>query len=156
MTRRLPICAALCVATALGLAISAPVGAEGVTQVSGQATAAGGDGQGECGGKTSLFTLVLEGDLEGCWYTDSIPYIKETPAGIYMERGTESFEGTWNGESVTFSTTYKFTAKFDADFNEIHGRCQHPIAEGDVDGRVDFKDDVETGIYYYRGHLTAL
>ena len=153
MTRRLILGAALCAAITLGLTNSAPVSAGGMTQVSGQGTAAGGDGQGECGGKTSLFTLVLEGDLEGCWYTDTIPTMKETPSGVYMERGTETFEGTWNGDPVTFSTTYKFTAKFDADFNEIHGRCQHPVAHGDVDGRIDFKDDVETGIFYYRGHL---
>lgn len=97
--------------------------------------------------------MVLEGDLEGCWYTESIPMWRETPSGVYMERGTERFVGTWNGEDVEFTTTYKFTAKFDADFNEIHGRCQHPVSGGDVEGRVDFKDDVDTGIFYYRGHL---
>ena len=139
-------------AVAMMAAVSSPAGARGVTQIAGSATAAGGNGAGECDGATSLFTLVLEGDLEGCWYTTDLQGM-ETPSGVYMERGAEKFVGTWMGEEIEFTTTYKFTAKFDAEGNEIHGRCQHPVDTGDVEGRIDFKDDVETGIFYYRGHL---
>lgn len=147
---------------AMAVAVGALIGVVGignaadaggpVTQISGSATLAGGDGAGACGGETSLLTLVLEGDLEGCWYTDEA-VATVTPSGVVNERGTETFVGTWMGEPITFTTVYKFTAKFDAAGNEIHGRCQHPIVGGDVDGRVDFKDDVDTGIFYYRGHL---
>ena len=51
-------------AVAMMAAVSSPAGARGVTQIAGSATAAGGNGAGECDGATSLFTLVLEGDLE--------------------------------------------------------------------------------------------
>jgi hypothetical protein len=147
---------------AIAVTVGALIGAAGiagvadaggpVTQISGTATLAGGDGSGECGGKTSLLTLVLVGDLDGCWYTDDA-VATVTPSGVVNEGGAETFVGTWMGESITFTTVYKFTAKFDAAGNEIHGRCQHPIVGGDVDGRVDFKDDVDTGIFDYRGHL---
>jgi hypothetical protein len=43
----------------------------------------------------------------------------------------------------------------------VHGRCQHPITEGTgtgafagVIGRPDFKDDVESAVFHYRGHIT--
>jgi hypothetical protein len=43
---------------------------------------------------------------------------------------------------------------------ELKGRCQHPIATGSgaggfagATGRVDFKDEVSTGRYLYRGHI---
>jgi hypothetical protein len=43
---------------------------------------------------------------------------------------------------------------------EIFGRCQHPLVAGTgsgvfagATGRLDFKDEVETGIFYYRGHV---
>ena len=108
---------------------------------------------GNCDELDSILTLeLIEGDLIGCWYTTFAEFT-ETPSGVVNERGTETFIGTWNGEPVVFDTTYKFTGKFDAAGNEIHGRCQHPIASGDVEGRIDFKDDVETGMFYYRGHL---
>ena len=128
--------------------------ADGVTQISGKAVYDGNSEEpGNCDELESSLTLELvEGDLIGCWYTTDSSFTA-TPSGVINERGTETFIGKWNGTPVTFDTTYKFTGKFDADFNEIHGRCQHPIVGGDVEGRVDFKDDVETGEFYYRGHL---
>ena len=44
--------------------------------------------------------------------------------------------------------------------SELHGRCQHPLVEGSgtggfagATGRLDFKDEVATGLYFYRGHI---
>ena len=132
-----------------------------VTQISGVSTF---DGDGACTARPSLYTLKMEagdGDLVGCWYTDTLEVVQETKSGVYQERGTETFigclaDGTTCG---SFSTTYKFTAKYAADGSEIHGRCQYPIVGGTggfegVSGRVDFKDDVSTGDFYYRGHLS--
>ena len=76
-----------------------------------------------------------------------------------MFSGTEHFTGCVNsdgdavcdpgGPSGTFNTTFTFTAKFDADGNEVHGRCNHPIVSGTggfdgVTGVVNFTDDVTT------------
>jgi len=150
-------------ATLAGLVVSAaPVAANGSTQISGVSTF---DDGGVCNEISSLFTLKMEegdGDLVGCWYTDTLEVVQETKSGVYQERGTETFIGCL-ADGITcgsFSTTYKFTAKFAADGSEIHGRCQHPIVSGTgtdgfegVTGRVDFKDDVVTGEFNYRGHL---
>jgi hypothetical protein len=64
----------------------------------------------------------------------------------------------------TFATTYKFTSKWDPDAStgsEVHGRCEHPIVADSgtggfagATGRVDFKDDVTTGEFLYRGHIS--
>jgi hypothetical protein len=129
----------------------------GATQISGQAAF---DADGACTEIPSPFAMQITGDLVGCWYTHGWDVVQDTPSGVYAERGTERFigclaDGTTCG---TFDTTYKFTAKFAADGSEIHGRCQHPITFGTGDfagitGRVDFKDDVEAGVFYYRGHI---
>ena len=44
---------------------------------------------------------------------------------------------------------------------EVKGRCQHPIITGSgtggfagATGRLDFKDQVSTGRFFYRGHIT--
>ena len=111
------------------------------------------------------FALILEGDLEGCLYT----YVESgqcRPSGTYIERGTEYFVGKYkDGREGTFRTNFTFTAKYDTCTEDvldgqIFGRCQHPIMTGTgtgafkgVKGRLDFKDDVDTGIAYYRGHL---
>jgi hypothetical protein len=108
--------------------------------------------------------LVMSGDLNGCWYTDSFTG-QSHPSGTYQETGTETFigclaDGTTCG---TFGTTYQFHAKFAPDGSEIFGRCQHPIVAGSgtegfkgVSGRVDFKDDVDAGLFNYRGHLKGV
>jgi len=108
--------------------------------------------------------LVLRGSLEGCLYAKVITS-KETPSGVYLESGEEVIVGSLNGGPVgTFTTTYKFESKWDPDISsgvEVHGRCQHPIVEGSgtggfdgATGRLDFKDEVTTGQFFYRGHIS--
>lgn len=112
---------------------------------------------------TSYPGIVMEGSLEGCWYTKVLTS-KETPSGVYLETGQEVFVGTLdNGPVGTFSTTYKFESKWDPDTSgvEVRGRCQHPIAKGSgtgglagATGRVDFKDIIGAIVTYdYRGHI---
>ena len=89
---------------------------------------------------------------------------QRAPSGVYIESGEEVFVGSLDGgQDGTFSTTYKFESKWDPDVStgsEVHGRCQHPIVEGSgtggfagATGRVDFKDEVTTGQFFYRGHI---
>ena len=147
----------LAAATLVGWA--GPVAAEGNTQIGGVGTF----DETECLELDDLFTIKMTGSLVGCWYTTEIDVVQETPSGIYQERGTEIFIGCLVEDGVdaacgSISTTYKFTAKYAPDGSEIHGRCQHPIVAGTGDfegvtGRVDFKDDVVTGEFDYRGHL---
>jgi hypothetical protein len=131
------------------------------------------DTTGECGPPpsgyadfTSYPPLVITGDLDGCWYT-KVETSKDNgaPSGVYRESGEEVFVGSLNGgPKGTFATTYKFESKWDPDVStgsEVHGRCQHPIAAASgiggfagVTGRVDFKDEVTTGLFFYRGHIT--
>jgi hypothetical protein len=110
---------------------------------------------------TDYLGLTLTGSLEGCWYTKIITD-KTTPGGVYLERGEEVFEGSLNGGPVgTFTTTYKYQAKFDDSGAQQWGRCQHPIVTGSgtggfegARGRVNFRDiigDVTT--YVYKGHI---
>jgi hypothetical protein len=112
------------------------------------------------------FALLLTGDLEGCLFV----YVEEytcSPSGTYRESGMEYFVGTYNGEFGTFWTTYNFEAKYEGCSEdgfflgaEIFGRCQHPVVkesgsgvfEG-VTGRLNFKDNVETGEFPFKGHL---
>lgn len=105
----------------------------------------------------SDFVMRIEGDLTGCWYQLVDDYTM-TPSGAYKEHGREVFVADGTGD--VFQLTYTFTGKFDADGNEIHGRCQHKIVAGSgtrvfegATGRIDFKDDVDAGINYYRGHI---
>ena len=140
-----------------------PALAGGATQISGDARFAE---VGECvdpdgPGAGANYALVMTGDLEGCLYTFVDPGAESSPSGTYRETGTETFVAS-DGVS-TFKTTYRFEAKYeDVDnlLGEQFGRCQHPIVEGSgrgdyegVSGRLDFKDDVETGTFLYRGHL---
>ena len=147
----------LAVAVTALVFVAAPASAAGNTQISGVGTF---DTVGACTEIASYFTMEMAGDLVGCWYTDKLEVVQETPSGVYQERGTEIFIGCLADKTTcgTFSTTYKFTGKFTVDGTEIHGRCQHPIVSGTGDfegvtGRVDFKDDVQTGAYNYRGHI---
>ena len=106
----------------------------------------------------------MTGSLEGCWYTKVITS-KETPGGVYLESGEEVFVGSLDGGAEgIFATTYKFESKWDPDVSsgvELHGRCQHPIADGSgtggftgAKGRLDFKDIIGDPVtYIYRGHI---
>ena len=152
----------------LGAGLVTPANAAGTTQVSGSGTY---DTAGtECGPPPAGFDdypgLILTGDLEGCLYTDVVT-TKDlgAPSGIYIEAGRELVVASLNGGPVgTFTTTYRFESRWDPDVStgvETKGRCQHPIAVGSgtggfagATGRLDFKDEVTTGVYYYRGHLT--
>ena len=134
-------------------------------------TAACPDPGGDYSDFDDLTISLTEGNLRGCWYTliEDTKYSPNEDAEpfVYQERGREVFIGElWDGDEKvgegTFETTYKFTGKYaDVSFlEEIHGRCQHPLVNGtgtgvfeNATGRVDFKDDVETGILNYRGHI---
>ena len=138
---------------------------EGVTQISGAGSFATSN---ECDAASqgAAFAFKLTGDLTGCLY--NFPdYFECSPSGTYRQDGREFFVGTYKGEPGTFWTTYKFEGRYeDCAENgtplgpEIFGRCQHPLVEESGDGvfegasgRLDFKDDVQTGTFYYRGHL---
>lgn len=106
--------------------------------------------------------LVMAGSLTGCWYTD-VDTSRTTNGNVYLERGRELFVGSLRpgGPTGTFTTTYRFEAKLDADGAEVRGRCQHPLVAGSgtgvfagATGRLDFKDIIGDPItYVYRGHL---
>lgn len=107
--------------------------------------------------------IVMTGSLDGCWYTHIIGTPRTTQGGVYLESGTELFVGQLDGGPAgTFTTTYKFEAKLNADGAEVRGRCQHPIVSGSgtggfagATGRVDFKDIIGDPITYeYRGHIS--
>lgn len=151
-----------------GTALSAPVSAAGTTQISGEGTY---DVTGsQCGtppaGFADFTPLILTGDLEGCLYSDIVTSTDHgTPSGIYIETGRELIVGSLNGGPVgTFITTYRFESKWDPEVStgvEVKGRCQHPIVTGSgtggfagATGRLDFKDQVSTGQFFYRGHIT--
>lgn len=150
----------------LTVAVSAPASAAGTTQISGMGVS---ENAGECGPPPAGFDdypgLILTGSLEGCLFTDVLTATDHgAPSGIYHETGREMFVGNLNGGSVgTFTTTYKFESKWTPDVTtgvEFKGRCQHPIAAGSgtggfagATGRLDFKDEVTTGRYFYRGHI---
>lgn len=153
----------------LGTGLVAPVNAAGTTQISGSGYYDDAAGT-ECGVPPAPFDsypgLVLSGDLEGCLYTDVRgSKFHGAPSGIYIETGRELIVASLNGAApATFQTTYRFESKWDPDAAtgvEVHGRCQHPLAAGSgtgiftgATGRLDFKDEVSTGLFFYRGHIT--
>ena len=158
---------ALVVGSQLAMGLSAPAYAAGTTQISGEgAYDTTGD---KCGSPPAGFAdftpLFLTGDLEGCLYTNILTSTDHgVPSGIYIETGRELVVASLNGGPVgTFETTYRFESKWDPDVStgvELKGRCQHPIVTGSgkggfagATGRLDFKDEVSTGRFFYRGHI---
>jgi hypothetical protein len=123
---------------------------------------------GECNYESqgAAYAIRMTGDLQGCLYAFIDEY-ECSPSGTYREEGREYFVGTYNGQSGTFWTTYKFEAKYEGCSEggaplgaEIFGRCQHPIVAGSgtgvfngVSGQLNFKDDIEAGNFPYRGFL---
>ena len=151
----------------VAMGLVAPASAAGTTQISGSGYY---DTTGsECGTPPAEFAdftpLVLHGSLEGCLYTDVLTFkFHGAPSGIYIETGRELVVASLNGgPEGTFTTTYRFESKWDPDAAtgvEVKGRCQHPIVTGSgidglagAEGRLDFKDEVETGLFFYRGHI---
>ena len=166
MKRRLTLLTltTLAVVALIGVVSTAPSPAlaGGATQIAGVGFF---DDTGECvdpEGESANFALIMTGDLEGCLYT-FVETAESSPSGTYRETGTELFVGSYSDGSGTFETTYRFEAKYEDVANlsgEIFGRCQHPIVEGSgtgvfegVSGTLFFKDEVETGTFFYRGHL---
>ena len=145
------------VATAL-VFMAAPGSAAGNTQISGVGVYVS---TAECPDRPSVYPPIeMSGGLVGCWYTDAFEVVQTTPSGGYQERGEETFIGCLSDGTTcgTFSTTYKFTAKYTVDGSEIFGRCEHPFVSGTGDfegitGRVNFVDDVQTGEFNYKGHI---
>lgn len=140
------------------LVMPSTVSALGATQISGVGVFVS---TAECPDRPSVYPPIkMSGGLVGCWYTDAYEVVLTTPSGVYQERGTETFIGCLSDGTTcgTFSTTYKFTARFAADGSEIWGHCEHPLVSGTEDfagitGQVNFKDNVQTGEFLYEGHF---
>ncbi|HEX6169855.1 MAG TPA: hypothetical protein VFZ33_09180, partial [Chitinophagaceae bacterium] len=107
----------------------------GATQISGIGYYAT---SGECdyGSQGAAYAIRMTGDLQGCLYAFIDEY-ECSPSGTYREEGREYFVGTYNGQTGTFWTTYKFEARYEGCSEsgaplgaEIFGRCQHPIVAG--------------------------
>jgi len=163
MKRRIGrLVAALSVLTVSLLVPSAVSADNGNTQFDGVATAVDA-----CAGFTDVFGLDMVGpNLVGCLINTSFVVDKNTPSGTYSEYGTETFVGCLLEDGVevgcgTFDIEYRFTGKFDPETGAQHyGRCQHPIIPGTgtgvfegATGRIDFKDDLDAGLFYFRGHV---
>ena len=138
---------AVAMGSLLAMALSAPASAAGTTQISGS-------------GYYDFDGTVCDPapDVQGFKF-------HEAPSGIYQEVGAELIVASLDGGPVgTFTTTYRFESKWDPDAAtgmEVKGRCQHPITEGSgtggfagATGRLDFKDEIGTGLFFYRGHIT--
>jgi hypothetical protein len=132
--------------------------ASGVVRV--QATAAF---VGTCGDRQGApYYFHLTGDLRGCWaqYPETV---KRTPSGMWIERGTEIFDGcitTPAGEVCgAFFTHYQFQGKYTpGDTAEIFGGCQHWVDYGEggfagIKGFLKMKDDVTTFTAAVAGNL---
>ncbi|HET7487384.1 MAG TPA: hypothetical protein VFJ85_05600 [Acidimicrobiales bacterium] len=150
--RRARLLAAAAAAAVLALPAAGAGADTGAVQVRGvQAPATGA----ECAGG-----YVMTGTLTGCWYVDTAQIVRGsfTSSG-FLATGTEHFDGCIFDDSHcgTFHTTFSFTAKFDADGNEIHGRCHHPVVGGDgvfagATGQIEMHDE-PTGCAVYNGNL---
>lgn len=151
----------------LGLVPAASAGGKGAVQVSGQTVPGADCGAGPAGTvwESPDYAFAIEGDLEGCIY-GAVTSFNCTPSGMYQERADELFveEGTGDSFEMTEFFWAKFifgeTCNFDTIEAQVFGGCKHPIVAGTgtggwegVTGRLDFKDDVSTGIAHYKGHL---
>ena len=152
-------------AVMMALAVPAIAAGNGATQVAGHTdTVVCADGPGDW--SEADYSFHITGDLEGCVY-GLITYDHCTPSGMYQERADEIFVSDADPDD-TFQMTEFFWAKYvfgaPCDFEtveaQVFGGCKHPIKAGKgtgayegVTGRLDFKDDVDTGIAHYKGHL---
>lgn len=162
MGRWLRAAAVSAVVVATALVVVVATAAAGTTQVSGSGVYVDNDACTVPGVPPGDYPPIdMVGSLDGCWYTYVSDW-KLNPSGTYQETGTELFVGCLNETTCgTFTTTYTFTGKFTANFEaEIHGRCHHPITGGSGDfagksGIILFKDDVDSGVFYYRGNIKS-
>ena len=173
--RVLSLCTSAVLALSTGCTSDSPTAAGPDAQFDHSGAEAGGAAQisgigyyaepGQCSdadGEGADYVLTLTGDLDGCHYV-FIETASCSAGGAYSETGTETFVGLYNGAPGTFKTTYLFTAKYtDCDhlIGEVVGRCEHPLVAGSGEGvfegatgRLDMKDDIETGGFPYRGHF---
>jgi hypothetical protein len=143
----------------LFVSVSSVAAAPGNTQISGAGAFVS---TAECSADSpNVYPPIrMTGGLAGCWYTDEVEVLHFTDNGAYQELGTETFIGCLSDGTTcgTFSTTYKFTAKYAADGSELHGHCEHKLVSGTGDfagitGQVNFKDNVQTGDFLYEGHF---
>lgn len=150
---------ALLLFVAVASMAAAPARAAGNTQISGVGVFVSTT---ECPDRPSPYypPIKMAGGLVGCWYTDTVEVLRFTDNGAYEERGTETFIGCLSDGTTcgTFSTTYKYIARFASDGSEIHGRCEHPLVSGTGDfagitGQVNITDNVQAGEYPYKGHF---
>ena len=157
---------AVLVSAATLAGLGAPAGAAGSVRVSGVGTPSLGLSE-ACNDSpyadTSAdvhYVIDMAGDLEGCIYGSVTSFRFNEGSGTYLEIADETFVGTYGDNEGTFELTELFTGKFDAEGNQIWGRCKHPIVRGSgtgdfagVTGRLDFKDDVSTGTADYKGSI---
>ena len=132
-----------------------PVTARSGTQVDGLLTPDTGGVCTEDAGSVATYTVT--GDLSGCWYIDEWTIRNETPSGSIQASGTEMFSGRLGGRQGHFWTEYTFTYKV-VDGVETHGRCHHPIVDGDgvfagVKGVIQMHD-LPNGCAEYHGYLS--
>lgn len=164
-----PLLAVVVAATALAL-VGASSSSAGTMQVSGIQSVPAGPGD-PCFDPDAVASYAMEGSLVGCWHTDTFNVRGDgQPSGTLQATGQEHFVGCLDldGDHAcgsdephgTLLFNYQFTGKFDVvTFEEIHGRCWHPIVAGTggfagASGVITFHDDVATGTAPYGGHIT--
>lgn len=151
------------VGTMLLMGAALPAHAAGATQIEGVGSP-GQAGVGKCDDAAHTgadYLLAMEGDLDGCVYGFITDAKFQESSGTYHEAADEIFVGTYLGRPGSFRMTENFSAKYDLLTGaELFGRCQHPIVAGSgtgvfsgATGRLDFKDDVDAGLFPYRGHI---
>lgn len=152
-------CALLLVLAVAATVVAQVAMAQGAITVRGVQSDAGAVTN-NCSDVNALATYGMDGDLGGCWYTDTFEVKRETPSGSVIAFGTEHFIGCLNGTTCgSFKTTFTFTGKY-AGLTEIHGRCHHPIIAGSgtdgfagVSGVIEFKDIPSLHEYPYHGTI---
>jgi Protein of unknown function (DUF3224) len=149
---------ALTLGASVLIGMATPASAAGATQISGL----GVPGGSVCHDyPTANYTIANSGDLAGCVYGFITEFTFHESSGTYHERADEIFVGSYAGRVGTFHMTENFSAKYDlATGAELFGRCEHPIVPGSgtgdlvgISGRVDYKDDVVSITFRYRGHI---
>ncbi|MCB1502531.1 MAG: hypothetical protein KDK07_22595 [Bauldia sp.] len=85
----------------------------------------------ECGAANSAgYSIEMSGSLKGCWsaFVGHFNCQEMNGFSLYTEIGREAFDGTLDGEAVTFDTQYTFSGIFPS------GSCPEPSAEKEIAG----------------------